>query len=123
MAAFQTFKPDTSPGQSGWTHHLLATDLLVPAFLKALHTRSGLISAGTAPGQAMLSASRFTPLRKPDGGLRPIAVGNMIYRLAAKAIIRHSNDVTSCCRTNLVSAARAGLSERKGSRPCSGRYP
>jgi hypothetical protein len=39
----------------------------------------------------MLCASRLTPLRKPDGGLRPIAVGDMIYRLATKAIVRHSN--------------------------------
>ncbi|GFZ49940.1 hypothetical protein JCM24511_07343 [Saitozyma sp. JCM 24511] len=84
-------KPDTSPGLSGWTHHLLATALRVPAFLKAIHTLTSLIMAGTAPGQAMLCASRLTPLRKPDGGLRPIAVGDMIYRLATKAIIRHSN--------------------------------
>jgi hypothetical protein len=91
MAAFKTFKPDTSPGLSGWTHHLLATALRVLAFLKAIHTLTGLIMAGTAPGQAMLCASRLTPLRKPDGGLRPIAVGDMIYRLATKAIIRHSN--------------------------------
>jgi hypothetical protein len=76
MAAFKTFKPDTSPGLSGWTHHLLATALRVPAFLKAIHTLTGLIVAGTAPGQAMLCASRLTPLRKPDGGLRPIAVGD-----------------------------------------------
>ena len=91
MAAFKTFKPDTSPGLSGWTHHLLATALRVPAFLKAIHTLTGLIMVGTAPGQAMLCASRLTPLRKPDGGLRPIAVGDMIYRLATKAIVRHSN--------------------------------
>jgi hypothetical protein len=91
MAAFKTFKPDTSPGLSGWTHHLLATALRVPAFLKAIHTLTGLIMAGIAPGQAMLCASRLTPLRKPDGGLRPIAVGDMIYRLATKAIVRHSN--------------------------------
>jgi hypothetical protein len=35
--------------------------------------------------------AELTPLRKPDGGLRPIAVGDMIYRLATKAIVRHSN--------------------------------
>jgi hypothetical protein len=106
MAAFKTFKPDTSPGLSGWTHHLLATALRVPAFLKAIHTLTGLIMAGTAPGQAMLCASRLTPLRKPDGGLRPIAVGDMIYRLASKAILRHSNRRDFCCRTSLVSGAR-----------------
>jgi hypothetical protein len=105
MAAFKIFKPDTSPGLSGWTHHLLATALRVPAFLKALHTLTVLIMAGTAPGQAMLFASRLTPLRlrKPAGGLRPI-VGDMIYRLGTPT------DETSCCLTNLVSAANAGSS-------------
>jgi hypothetical protein len=39
----------------------------------------------------MLYASKLTPLRKPDDGLRPIAVGDMIYRLATRAITRHSN--------------------------------
>ncbi|GFZ44313.1 hypothetical protein JCM24511_02035 [Saitozyma sp. JCM 24511] len=91
MVAFKTFKPDTSPGLSGWTHHLLATALRVPGFLKAIHTLTGFIMAGAAPGQAMLCASRLTPLRKPDGGLLRIAVGDMIYRLATMAIIRHSN--------------------------------
>ncbi|GFZ47034.1 hypothetical protein JCM24511_04260 [Saitozyma sp. JCM 24511] len=65
--------------------------LRVPPFLKAVHTLPGLIVAGAAPGQAMLCASRLTPLRKPDGGLCRTAVGDMIYRLATKAIVRHSN--------------------------------
>jgi hypothetical protein len=85
------FKPDTSPGLSGWTQHMLATALRVPAILKAIRTLTGLIVAGTAPGQAMLCTSRLTRLRKPDGGIRPIAFGDMIYRLATKAIIRHSD--------------------------------
>jgi hypothetical protein len=66
MAAFKTFKSDTSPGLSGWTHHLLTTALRVLAFLKALHTLIGRIVAGTAPGQAMRCASWLAPLRKPD---------------------------------------------------------
>ncbi|GFZ48375.1 hypothetical protein JCM24511_06123 [Saitozyma sp. JCM 24511] len=78
MAGFKTFKPDTSPGLWGWMHHLLATALRVPAVHKAVHTLSGLIVAGTASGQVMLCASRLAPLRKPDGGLRPIAAGDMI---------------------------------------------
>jgi hypothetical protein len=76
---------------SGWTHQHLATDLRVPVFLAAVHTLTGLVVAGTAPGQAVMCAGRLNPLRKPDGGLRPIAVGDVIYRLVTKAIIRHSN--------------------------------
>lgn len=59
--------------------------------MKALHTLTGLSVTGTALGQAMLCVSRLTPLRKSDGGLRPIAVGDMIYRLVTKAIIRDFN--------------------------------
>ncbi|RSH83697.1 hypothetical protein EHS25_005601 [Saitozyma podzolica] len=47
IAAFNILKPDTSPDLSGWTHHLLATALRVPAFIKAIHELTGLIMAGT----------------------------------------------------------------------------
>lgn len=90
LAAFKSFKPDTAPGISGWTHHLLAVALRSPVVLKALHTLTGLIAAGTAPGQSMLCSSRLTALLKPDGGYRPIAVGELVYRLCTKAILRHS---------------------------------
>jgi hypothetical protein len=111
MAAFKTFKPQTSPGLSGWTHHLLATALRVPSFLKATHTLTGLMVVGRAPGQAMLCTSRLTPLRKPDGGLCPIAVGDMIYRLATKAIIRHSN------RRDVLLPYQFGVGSKSGVEP------
>ena len=41
-----------------------------------------------APGQQMLCASRLTPLAKPDGGVRPIAVGELFYRLIMKCVMR-----------------------------------
>jgi hypothetical protein len=90
LAAFKSFKPDTAPGISGWTHHLLAVPLRYPVVLKALHTLTGLIAAGTAPGQSMLCSSRLTALLKPGGGYRPIAMGELVYRLCTKAILRHS---------------------------------
>ena len=36
----------------------------------------------------MLCANRLTPLSKNDGGTRPIAVGEVMYRLASKALLR-----------------------------------
>ena len=48
-----------------------------------------MIGQGTAPGQSTLCASRLTPLLKKDGGLEPIAVGDLIYRLAIKVLLRH----------------------------------
>jgi hypothetical protein len=53
-------------------------------------SQDGLILNGSAPGQSMLCASRLTPLAKPDGGVRPIAVGELLYRLCVKAILRHT---------------------------------
>jgi hypothetical protein len=78
LDAFKSFKPDTAPGISGWTHQLLAVALQPPVALKALHTLTRLIAAGTALGQSMLYSSRLTPLIKPDGLYRPIAVGELI---------------------------------------------
>lgn len=46
-----------------------------------LTSLAGMIGKGTAPGQSMLCASRLTPLDKKDEGSRPIAVGDLIYRL------------------------------------------
>jgi hypothetical protein len=57
LDAFKSFKPDTAPGNSGWTHHLLTVALCAPVVLKALHTLTGLIAAVTAPGQSMLCSS------------------------------------------------------------------
>ncbi|KAE8240541.1 hypothetical protein A4X13_0g7744 [Tilletia indica] len=36
----------------------------------------------------MLCAARLTPLHKSDGGVRPITVDELIYRLCAKIILR-----------------------------------
>jgi hypothetical protein len=90
LAAFKSFKPDTAPGISGLTHHLIAIALRSPVVHKALHTLTGLIAAGTAPGQSMLCSPRLTALLKPDGGYRPIAVGELVYRLCTKTLLRHS---------------------------------
>ena len=86
---FDSFKPDTAPGVSGWTAPLLGHALGnadVSAFVLLL-TRQ--VAQGVAPGQQLLCASRLTPLLKADGGIRPIAVGELLYRLVTKALVRH----------------------------------
>jgi hypothetical protein len=82
--------PDTAPRISGRTHHLLAVALRAPVVLKALHTLTGLIAAGTVPGQSMLCSSRLTSLLKPARGYRPIAVGELIYRLCTNTLLLHA---------------------------------
>lgn len=49
-----------------------------------------MIRQGTAPGPDLLCASRLISLEKPDGGIRPIAIGDLIYRVATKAILTTS---------------------------------
>ena len=49
-----------------------------------------MIRQGTALGQELLCASRLIGFEKDDGGIRPIAVGDLIYRVALKAILTTS---------------------------------
>ena len=38
--------------------------------------------------QPLFTSSRLIPLAKPNGGVRPIAVGEMLYRLAMRCIVK-----------------------------------
>jgi len=49
-----------------------------------------MIRQGTAPGAPLLCASRLIGLEKPDRGVRPIAIGDLVYRVAMKAILMTS---------------------------------
>ena len=89
LASLNAAKPFTAPGISGWTISLLKLATKVPTVLEMLSTLTGMIGQGTAPCRDLLVASRLTPLAKDDGGLRPIAVGDIIYRLATKTLLRH----------------------------------
>jgi len=80
--------PFSAPGISGWTV-LLKLATKAPKVIEFLTTLTGMVGQGSAPGQSMLCASRLTPLLKKDGGLRPIAVGDLLYRLVTKVLLRH----------------------------------
>jgi hypothetical protein len=86
--ALKRFASDTAPGVSGWTVPLLRQALKMPQFGRFMVSLTASMAKGTAPGAAMLCTSRLTPLLKPDGGVRPIAVGELFYRLATKAILK-----------------------------------
>ncbi|KAM5521598.1 hypothetical protein FOXYSP1_15489 [Fusarium oxysporum f. sp. phaseoli] len=62
-------------------------DSLVIAFLRLL---ANIIRQRTALGADLLCASRLIGLEKPDGGIRPIAIGDLIYKVAIKAILKTS---------------------------------
>jgi hypothetical protein len=86
---FRKFKLDTAPGVSGWTQPLLSVALRRPAVVAFVSVLAGLVAQGSAPGHQLLCASRLTPLIKSDGGIRPIAVGELLFRLVSKVLLRH----------------------------------
>jgi hypothetical protein len=109
--SISSFSPDTAPGNSGWTVKFLKLAAKSPTFLRFLHTLTSTIAAGTAQGKSLLCAARLTPLLKPDGGIRPVAVGELFYRLAMKAIF------TSNFRRDLLSHNQFGVGSKGGVEP------
>lgn len=88
--AIEKLSNDSSAGISGWTPALLKVAARSDSVARMLHTLCGLMLAGKAPGQAFLCSSHLIALNKPDGGLRPIAIGESIYRLCMKVILKHT---------------------------------
>lgn len=88
LEAIASINKEKAPGLSGWTRPLLdlaiARNSSITSFLRLL---ADMIRQGTAPGADLLCASRLIGLEKPDKGIRPIAIGDMIYRVATKAIL------------------------------------
>ncbi|CAD6986128.1 unnamed protein product, partial [Tilletia controversa] len=87
MKCFRSFTADVSGGISGWSQPLLALALKDETFVKFIQTLTRQLVAGTAPGRSMLTSSLLTPVSKADGGVRPIACPDLIYRLCAKTIL------------------------------------
>lgn len=83
------FKADTACGISGWTFPLMKQALDTDEFLDFLTLLCRQIAQGDAPGVDMLCCSRITPLVKPNGKVRPIAVGELFYRACMKTLLKH----------------------------------
>ena len=111
VEALESFKPDTAPGVSGWTVSLLKVAMRSDTVKRMLTTLAGMILAGTAPGRAFLCSSRLIALDKPDGGVRPIAVGDLVYRLCTKAIVRHT------FKPDFLSPGQYGVGTKGGVEP------
>jgi hypothetical protein len=85
--AIRKLDRDSSGGISGWDASLLKLASKEEVFRDFLHLLTTLIAKGTAPGPQMLLCARGVALRKDtDGSVRPIAVGEIFYRIAATSI-------------------------------------
>ncbi len=87
-ACVNSMKLDSAGGPSGWPVFLLRSAMHLESFVEFLLMLVNEIVQGEAPLRELLCASRLVPLRKPNGKLRPIAVGELFYRLAGKAVVR-----------------------------------
>lgn len=88
IGAISSINREKAPGLSGWSRPLLdlvtAKESPVIALLRLL---ADMIRQGSAPGASLLCAARLIGLEKPDGGVRPIAIGDLVYRVVTKAIL------------------------------------
>ena len=88
LLALNTFRKDTAPGLSGWTWSLLNLALKDMRVVRMFRQMAAGMLEDDCAGQSLLTAAALTPLIKATGGIRPIAVGDLVYRLCAKAILR-----------------------------------
>ena len=104
LAALRSFPPSSSAGLDGLRlGHLkdLTSSITFEAGRKLLNSLSNICNillSGNLPiyARELIFAANLTALRKKDGGICPIAVGNVFRRLASKIIFcRVVNDLSN----------------------------
>ena len=80
-------------GLSGWSYEHIKAAICTPSGLEAGHAFLKLILAGTLPRLPDMLDSNDIALQKPDGGIRPIAVGEAWTRLGAICALRAHPDL------------------------------
>ena len=86
------FPPDTAPGPRGLrVQHLKDANVAgsSDAFLSQLTAVVNLLAQGRAPDflAPVLAGAGHVALPKPQGGVRPIAVGEILHRLTGKCLM------------------------------------
>ena len=88
----RTLNASSAAGLSGWSVTLLRACVTNYHFRQFMMLLLNSMLAGDLPpgiaSELLLSSSLF-PLRKPSGKLRPISIGEIFYRLAAKIAVRY----------------------------------
>jgi hypothetical protein len=88
QTCFASIKRETAPGPLGWTQPLLKLAMSREKFREFLVQYAKMVAQGVAPGKEMMLACRGTPLDKDGkGGVRPIAVGDLMCNVIAKSLL------------------------------------
>lgn len=110
--ALESISPEKAAGLSGWTRPLLDLAFRDPSVRDFFKLLANQIQQGTAPGADLLCAARLASLEKEDGsGIRPIAVGDIVYRLCTKAILLAN------FRPNMLLPSQLGVKSPGGVEP------
>ena len=109
-AKLKEFPPGSSGGPSGWRSSHLKEMLKAKCkqpFLAALAAYCTRIANGAFSSECMavITAARLVPIGKPSGGLRPIAVGDVLRRLAGKLLM----DVIMAKTTEYLQPEQVGV--------------
>jgi len=118
-AVVRSFHPGSAAGPSGLRpQHLLdclnsADSAAKTSLLEALLTLVTTVSAGRLHPLAApyLCAARLIPLKKKDGGVRPIAVGDTLRRLTAKWLLATSQGRSATLAPLQTAFAKGGPCE------------
>lgn len=92
--ALRTGGRRTAPGPTGWRYEHLRVLLQLPGGVRPLLGVAQLLVDGNVPQPivAHLGGAALTPLAKPGNGVRPLAVGETVRRLTARAVCSQCRD-------------------------------
>ena len=84
----------SAPGLSGWTYeHVRSAASASTAARDAILRLINQVISGQFPQVTALLSTRLVPIRKPDGGIRPIAVQEVWVRIASLCALRACSEV------------------------------
>jgi hypothetical protein len=104
---------DSAPGPSGISIQSLKKLSASEEGINALSPIVNRILNGTEPNWKRLTASRLIPLVKSEEKIRPIAVGEVIMRLASRILLRnHTQDLSHFLRPTQLGVKEPGGTEK-----------
>ena len=105
---FHKFSRCSAPGPSGLRVEHMLCMIPTQGFYSSLHMVVSRLTVGAVPAtmRPFLFGALLTPITKPDGGVRPIAVGEVLVRVGAKAL---AGDHAGAFSAFLTARAQVGV--------------